>query len=62
MFTPPKNIIRLGSSVRHSLIQANIPPCAPVGAAAVITPCGGNPNVHTYDDLHTAGPRPFLRP
>jgi hypothetical protein len=28
MFTPPKNIIGLGSSVLHSLIQANTYPAA----------------------------------
>jgi hypothetical protein len=32
MFTPPKNIIWLGSSLRHSLIQAN--------TYAAARPCG----------------------
>jgi len=32
MFTPPKNIIRFGSSVHHSLIEANTHPAA--------RPCG----------------------
>ncbi len=38
MFTPPKKIIRLASSVRHSLMQANPYPAArPCGRC-----CGGS--------------------
>jgi hypothetical protein len=40
MFTPPKNIIRLGSSVHRSLIQANTHPAG--------RPCG-----HYGGDSHT---------